>query len=242
MNPAVQVGVAAGAAALAAHWVPSTVSLGQWAGLAHLPGGWCTWRGQRASRAVAFTFDDGPDPERTPTLLERLDDLGWRATFFCLGERVRAHPDVVREVLLAGHQVETHGYRHHHHLWRSPGWVAGDLDAALDAMHDIRVHPHWFRPPYGQASGSTLWHAHRRGLRPVLWSVWGREWAIPTAEGVARRVAAGLSSGAVVLLHDSDAFSPPGSAQRAFDALDGIADEMDRRGLAAVTLDELVAA
>jgi peptidoglycan/xylan/chitin deacetylase (PgdA/CDA1 family) len=121
-------------------------------------------------------------------------------------------------------------------------WVANDLDAALDAMHDVRVHPRWFRPPYGQASGATLWHAHRRGLRPVLWSAWGREWVAPTAEHVAQRVAPGLRPGAVVLLHDSDALSPPGSARRAFDALPIIAEELDRKGLVAVTLDELVAA
>ncbi len=242
MKPATKGAALAGGAALAAHWLPSTVSLGQWAPVRRLPGGWCTWRGDGGRRAVAFTFDDGPDPEHTPAVIERLEQLGWRATFFCLGEQVRRHPDLVGELMDAGHQVESHGDRHLHHLWHSPAWVGRDLDDALDSLHEVRVRPRWFRPPYGQASGATLWQARRRGLRPVLWSAWGREWVEPTAARVARRVTARLVPGAVVLLHDSDALSPSGSAGRALDALPMIAEQLERKALAAVTLDELVAA
>ena len=224
----------------AAHWVPSTVSLGQWLPLQALPGEWCRWRGDPSGANVAITFDDGPDPEHTPPLLQRLDQLGWPATFFCLGEQVRRHPELVGELSIRGHQVETHGDRHDHHLWRSPGWVGRDLDAALATMRDVRVHPRWFRPPFGQASGASLYQARRRHLQPVLWSAWGREWIEPTAEDVTRRVVAGLRPGAVVLLHDSDASSPPGSAAKALQALNGIAAELARQHLTAVTLDQLV--
>jgi len=225
-------------AALAAHMVPSVVSLGQWAPVRALPGDLCRWRGPARPR-VALTFDDGPDPLTTPQLLDRLEELGLRATFFCVGSQVAAHPELVGEARRRGHQVETHGHRHEHHFLRTPRWVRGDLEASLDALRSAGVAPRWFRPPFGQATGATLLEARRHRLRPVLWSAWGREWTEPDAVAVARRVRAGLVEGAIVLLHDSDAFSPAGSCRRAFEALGPVADELQRRGLDAVTLDEL---
>lgn len=235
--------VAAGTAALAvgAQWVPSVVSLGQWVPVRSLPGGWCSWRG-RAGGPVALTFDDGPDPATTPLVLDALHRLGLVATFFFTGAHVEHHPDLVREAQAQGHAVGTHGYAHEHHLWRSPGWIGRDFDAALDASAAADVTPRWYRPPYGQASGATLLAARRRGLRTVLWSAWGREWAAPDAAAVAARVRRALVPGAVVLLHDSDAFSPAGSVGRTLDALDAVAADLTARGLRTATLDEVLAA
>jgi len=118
--------------------------------------------------------------------------------------------------------------------------VRADLDAAVEALEEAGVRPRWFRPPYGQTTGATMLEARRHELRLVLWSAWGREWDEPDAAGVARRVGAGLGSGAIVLLHDADVESPLGSSQRAIDALGPIAEDLDRRGLSAQTLDGLV--
>jgi peptidoglycan/xylan/chitin deacetylase (PgdA/CDA1 family) len=219
--------------------LPSVVSLGQWLPVRALPGGWCRWRGPDVP-AVALTFDDGPDPATTPAVLDRLDELGLRATFFCLGAHAAAHPGLVAETLRRGHQVETHGYEHAHHFARTPRWVRADLDRAMQAMAAAGARPRWFRPPYGQATGPTLVEARRRGLSVVLWSAWGREWDAPDSAAVARRVNDGVGPGSVVLLHDADVDSPPGSWQRGLEALGPVADELHRRGLAAVTLDGLV--
>ena len=223
----------------AAHMVPSVVSLGQWTALRALPGGICRWRGPEAPK-VALTFDDGPDPDTTPYTLDRLEELGVTATFFCLGGRAAAHPELVREIAHRGHQVETHGYSHEHHFARTPGWVRADLDAAVSAMESTGVRPRWFRPPYGQTAGATMLEARRHGLRLVLWSAWGREWDEPDPPAVARRVVGGLDAGAIVLLHDADVGSPPGTARRAADALPAIVHALAGRGMAAVTLDRLV--
>ena len=223
----------------AAQMVPSIVSLGQWLPVRALPGDWCRWRGPAEPR-VALTFDDGPDPRTTPAVLDRLDELALTATFFCLGEHVDAHPGLVREVVARGHQVETHGYRHEHHFARRPGWVRADLERAIDALGAAGVRPRWFRPPFGQATGPTLVEARRHGVRVVLWSAWGREWAERDAARVAGRVNAALAPGAIVLLHDADVGSPEGSSRRAVEALGPIAAELDRRRLDAVPLDRLV--
>ena len=225
--------------AAAAHMVPSVVSLGQWLPIRALPGGLCRWRGSNVS-GVALTFDDGPDPRTTPLVLDRLDRLSLAATFFCLGEQVVAHPELVSEIRDRGHQVETHGFRHGHHFVRSPRWVRADLNSAVDAMEQVGIHPRWFRPPFGQTTGATMVEARRHNLRLVLWSAWGREWDEPDASSVARRVRAGVGPGGIVLLHDADAQSPPGSSRRAAEALGPIAEDLHRQGLAALTLDELV--
>ena len=222
-----------------AQWVPSVVSLGQWLPIRRLPLGLCTWRGMLVSR-MAFTFDDGPSPETTPPLLDRLDELETRATFFCLGSQMVRYPKLVADVRSRGHQVETHGYDHASHLLRSPRWIAADLDRALAVMAEIGLRPRWLRPPYGQTSGATLWLARRRGLRVVLWSAWGREWSAADTDAVVRRIGPRLDPGAIVLLHDSDSSSPVGSARRALDSLGALVAETRQRGLQAVTLDELV--
>ncbi|MGH9091533.1 MAG: polysaccharide deacetylase family protein [Acidimicrobiales bacterium] len=228
-------------AALAAQYLPSTVTLGQWTSLQVLPWDLCRWQGPAGRPAVALTFDDGPSPEATPAVLDRLDELGLRATFFPLGSLAEREPDLVAEVVRRGHQVGVHGYHHRHHLARSPAWVWRDLARADRAMEAVGVRPTWYRPSYGQATGSTLAAARRRGWRTVLWSAWGREWTTTDPDEVAGRIAGRLRPGAVVLLHDNDAFGRDGMWRVGLEALDGVARELARRELRAVTLDELVA-
>ena len=228
----------AGAAA-AAQFAPSVVVLGQWTPLRSLPGPLCRWRGPTEG-GVALTFDDGPHPVATPAVLDRLDDLGLRATFFMVGSLAEQRPDLVAEVARRGHQVETHGYRHEHHLWRTPRWVLADLQAALGAMERCGVHPRWYRPSFGQAAGSTLAAAAALGLRTVLWSSWGREWATTDAAAVAARIGRRLGPGSIVLLHDSDDFGPPGMWRVGLRSLDAVAERIRSAGLQAVTLDEMV--
>lgn len=217
---------------------PSVASLGQWVPLRRW--GRCRWRG--SGPRVAFTFDDGPSPADTPPVLDRLDELDVRATFFCLGEAAARHLDLVAEIARRGHAVATHGHRHRHHLGATPWWIDADLGRALDTLAAAGVYPRWFRPPYGQVSTGTVLAARRRGLRVALWSTWGREWDEPDAAAVADRVRRGLGPGAVILLHDSDVTSPPGSARRALDALGPLVEASRAAGLAPVTLDELMGA
>lgn len=234
--------LAAGAAALAlgAHYLPSTVVLGQWTSLEAVPARLCRWQGPASGRRVAITFDDGPDPRATPAVLDRLDALGLRATFFPLGSLVERTPDLVCEVLRRGHQVGTHGYRHLHHLVHTPRWVSCDLAAAERAMAAVGVRPTWYRPAYGQVTSATLIVARRRGWQTVLWSAWGREWATSDADEVAARIIRRLRPGAIVLLHDNDAFGPTGMWRVGLASLGKVAAELERRQLEAVTLDELV--
>jgi len=235
------VGASLAAVGVAAEYVPAVVGLGQWAPFQALPGGLCRWQGPRFPGRVAITFDDGPHPEGTPRILARLDELGLRATFFPLASEVAAAPALLGDILEHGHAVGTHGFAHVHHLVKSPRWVRRDLDAAGALMEDHGVRVRWFRPTYGQVTGATLLHARRKGWETVLWSSWGREWATSSPRAVAARVGRRLRPGSIVLLHDSDRFGPEGMWRVACDALGSVADELARRRLDAVTMDELVA-
>jgi peptidoglycan/xylan/chitin deacetylase (PgdA/CDA1 family) len=182
---------------------------------------------------VALTFDDGPDPASTPLFLSALDDLGWRATFFLLGDMVRRAPGLAAEVAAAGHEIGVHGDRHDSYLTRLGTDTAADIRRA---RHEVAtatgVWPVWFRPPYGALSTPALVVAHRLGLRTVLWTAWGRDWrAAATARSVASDVRTGLRPGATVLLHDSDCTSAPGSWRATLAALPLLADVFAAEGL-----------
>lgn len=231
---------AAAAGALALEYVPSVVALGQWGPFGALPWALCTWQGPRFPARVALTFDDGPDPEGTPAVLDCADELGIKATFFVLGSRVERAPELVQEIVHRGHAVGVHGYEHARHLLRSPHWVRRDLGRAREVIASAGVDPLWYRPSYGQATAATLLAARGLGLRTVLWSAWGREWATPSSQGVADRISRRLRPGAIVLLHDSDRMGPAGMSRRALEALPDVARQLERRGLQPVTLDEML--
>jgi len=203
-----------------------------------------TWRGLRRAVApklsgvgypghVALTFDDGPDPLSTPAILDELDRLGWRATFFLLGTMVRRAPALARELAERGHEVGVHGDEHRSQVRRSPIAVGHDVVRCRDLIAEATgAELYWFRPPYGVLSGGSLAAAHRLGLRTVLWTTWGRDWrAEATPETVVADVVGGLRPGATVLLHDSDCTSAPGSWKATLGALSGLAEVFAERGL-----------
>lgn len=158
---------------------------------------------------VALTFDDGPDPGSTPAVLDALDELGWRATFFMLGEMVRKAPGLAGEVAAAGHEIGVHGDQHRTLLRLGPRTTRDDIRRARDEISAATgVEPEWYRPPFGTLSVNGLIAARGLGLRVVLWTSWGRDWrAEATGESVARDVLDGFVDGGTVLLHDSDCTS-----------------------------------
>jgi peptidoglycan/xylan/chitin deacetylase (PgdA/CDA1 family) len=182
---------------------------------------------------VALTFDDGPDPVSTPPILDALDRLGWRATFFCLGAQVRRSPALAREIAERGHEVAVHGDRHVSHLRRPATWTVPDVRRARNTIAEITgTDPCWFRPPYGAVSASSLVATRAAGLQLVLWTTWGLDWrAHATGRTVTANVARTFRPGATVLLHDSDITSAPGSWRSALAALPRLADIWGDAGL-----------
>lgn len=229
----------------------STRHLGAAAGLAlgagvvaHTVPGVVAWRSARCRLLpglsgvgrhdhVALTFDDGPDPVATPLILDAVEALGWRATFFCLGSQARRSPDLVKEIVGRGHEIGVHGDTHRSHLRRATPAVTRDVTAARALLEDMTGRPvEWFRPPYGAVSASTLVAARCSGLRLVLWTTWGLDWrGDATGATVAANVRRTFVPGATVLLHDSDVTSSPESWKATLDCLPELAAEWRSAGL-----------
>jgi peptidoglycan/xylan/chitin deacetylase (PgdA/CDA1 family) len=186
-------------------------------------------------RGYALTFDDGPHPQGTPAVLEVLSAAGVRATFFLVGEQVRRDPALAREIVAAGHGVGLHCDRHRNLLRLGPAQVRADIDRA---EHEIvtatGVAPVLYRPPYGILNGAALRIARTRGWRTLLWSHWGRDWERgATADSIAALVTRGAGPGSVLLLHDADEYSAPGSWRRTAAALPRTIDILAGRDLVA---------
>ncbi len=153
--------------------------------------------------AVHLTFDDGPDEIWTARVLEELARARAQATFFPIGERVAAHPDVVARVRGAGHQVEMHCMRHvvHSRCWRAT--AEEDADACLSELARLRITPRHWRPPGGGMAPWTPDVAAKRGLRLAGWSADTHDWSGNTVEAMLEHVAPAIEEGAVVLMHDA---------------------------------------
>lgn len=178
---------------------------------------------------VAITFDDGPHPHGTPAVLETLREHGAKATFFLAGEQVEKRPSLAAEIVAAGHRVELHCHRHRNQLRLTPRMLLEDAERGRAAIEEATGQSIAdYRPPYGIFSASGLRAIRARGWRPVLWSKWGRDWdRRATPESITRRVTTGIRPGDIVLLHDADYYSAPGSWVRTATALPMILERLE---------------
>ena len=225
-----------------------------WIGAAGAAGAWCLpalapvmpsmcralrvrRRLEPADGSVALTFDDGPHPDGTPAVLDALERAGARATFFVVGEQVERRPALAREIAAAGHRIALHGHRHRNLLRVPPCALADDLDRGRHVIAEATgAVPYLYRPPYGIFSPAGLVLAHRRGLGPLLWSRWGRDWGVrATPTSIASELTRDLEPGDVLLLHDADFYSAEGSWRRTVGALPRVIEEIARRGMRPVT-------
>ncbi len=194
--------------------------------------------GPRGAKGVALTFDDGPHPESTARTLDALDAAGVKATFFVIGKKVEAHPEVVREIVARGHAIGLHSYAHDRlFAMRGATRWRDDLERCAAVVEEITgTRVRWFRPPIGHTVPHTPRVVRALGLRVIAWSVSARDGVRANAKDVARRVVDGARDGSIVLLHDASergTHEPAGVA-----ALPEILAGLAKKGLAVVPLSE----
>lgn len=198
------------------------------------------WHGP-AKPELALTFDDGPSPLTTPLVLERLAATGVRATFFLVGRKAQAHPQLVRDIVAAGHEVALHGYEHDRLFsLRLGAHVARDIARTQDTLERAGApRSKLFRPPVGFVSHFTVWGAHQAGVTLVGCSARALDgFRSASVDKVARRLVRAVRPGALLAMHDAaerDDYTPASIA-----ALPRVLETIRQRQLRTVTLSEWV--
>lgn len=188
---------------------------------------------QPAGRGVALTFDDGPDPDTTPRVLDLLDRYGASASFFCIGERAERWPDLVAETVARGHDVQNHSYTHPR-AFALYGWRAltREVVRAQEVLEQITGRsPNLFRAPVGLRSPWLELILARHGLWLAAWTRRGFDTLLRDPAWVTSLLLRGLRAGDVLLLHDgSSSGSPRGPV--VLSALEGVLQALEGAGLA----------
>jgi peptidoglycan-N-acetylglucosamine deacetylase len=193
------------------------------------------------ARSVGLTFDDGPD-QPLEHFLTLLDKTGARATFFLMGEQVARYPSAPGLIANAGHEVAVHGYTHRGHLSRTPRDLGDDLRRARALIEDTSGRgTTLYRPPYGIFSLGSWRETARQSWTRVLWSRWGKDWEEATTPQQIAGIIGRPRAGDVLLVHDSDRYSAPGSWRNTLGALPIILDRIAAAGLVARPVSDLLA-
>jgi peptidoglycan/xylan/chitin deacetylase (PgdA/CDA1 family) len=186
----------------------------------HVPGG---------DSGVALTFDDGPDPDGTPRILDRLAERGVRATFFVIGEAARRYPELVRRIAAEGHALGNHTYTHARCTELTPEELAEELAQTDEALREIcGMEVALFRPPWGAIRPAQLLALAREGRSAALWSIDSRDYRGASAAEIVLRCA-DIRGGDIVLMHDRF----PATVE----ALPRLLDLLEARGLLGVPLE-----
>jgi peptidoglycan/xylan/chitin deacetylase (PgdA/CDA1 family) len=196
-----------------------------------------------ARREIALTFDDGPDPDVTPRVLDILDAHGVRATFFCIAGHATRHPDLCREIARRGHAVENHSREHPMNFaMRGMGGMRREISAAQSDLATLtgRV-PRFFRPPAGLRSPLLDPVLHDVGLKLVSWTRRGFDTQHSDADLVFSRLADRLAAGDILLMHDGHCARTAAGEPVVLQVLPRLIRHAQSLGLKPVTLEHATA-
>lgn len=191
-----------------------------------------------ANKEIALTFDDGPDPEITPRVLDLLDASGQKGSFYVVGERAEKYPLVIQEIVKRGHAVENHSHRHTNSFaFYSSSRLHRELEAAQQAIADASGNlPRFFRAPMGFRTPFLDPVIARLGLRYTSWTRRGFDSTAKMPGPVLQRLVTHLSAGDILLLHDGSMLSSRRVRPILFDVLPELLKTLSDRGLKSVTL------
>ncbi len=190
---------------------------------------------------IALTYDDGPNDPHTFRLLEVLAKHNVRATFFLIGRFVQQRPDIVREIVKAGHVVGNHTFTHPALVFESTAHVRTQLSDCRRAITDaVGEHSNLFRPPFGARRPAVLRIARDSGLQPVMWNVTGYDWNAQSSEAIERKVTRQARGGDIVLLHDGGHKQLGADRSRTVTATDHLIARYKAEGKEFVTIPEMM--
>ncbi len=190
------------------------------------------------NRYVAVTFDDGPDPDVTPSVLEVLDRYAAKATFFCIAQRAARYPELVREIVLRGHSVENHSDRHPAAFaFYGPLTLYREITNAQRTLSEMAGStPRFFRAPFGLRNPFLDPVLAWTNLCYVSWTRRGFDQVSRRPDKVLARLTQGLSAGDILVLHDCSSPLRSHNKSVVLQVLPALLDHIVDRGLRPVSL------
>jgi peptidoglycan/xylan/chitin deacetylase (PgdA/CDA1 family) len=190
--------------------------------------------GPAAGNRIALTFDDGPTPGVTDRILDELKARGAHATFFMIGQRIAAAPDLARRVVAEGHEVGNHTFTHPKLTDLPPARAEEEIQMTQEVMMEmLALKPLWFRPPYLAFRENLAPLVTSRGMRIVHANVDPSDWSQPGEEKIIEVITRDAKPGSIVICHDMHA--------QTANAIDKVLERLAAAGLAPETLSTLMA-
>lgn len=156
------------------------------------------------SSSVYFTFDDGPIPEVTPWVLATLASYDAKGTFFCIGDNLRKHPNIAKQIVAEGHSLGNHT-QHHLSAWKhSKSSYIKDIEEASNYLRKHCIKDNLFRPPYGKLKSNYAREIQQMGYSIIMWDILSKDYEQSISkEACLENVINHLEPGSIVVFHDS---------------------------------------
>ena len=154
---------------------------------------------------VALTFDDGPMPERTNNILNLLDKFNVKATFFCIGNRIKGNEGILKQIQEQGHLIGNHSYSHSNlfDLKNTQQMISDLQEGNKEIKRVIGKEPMFFRPPYGVTTPSLARASKKLGFEVIGWNVRSLDTSIKDKQQLVERVIPRIQPGSILLFHDT---------------------------------------
>ncbi|BAZ11995.1 polysaccharide deacetylase domain containing protein [Calothrix sp. NIES-4071] len=152
---------------------------------------------------VALTYDDGPNPPYTEQLIDVLNQLGVKATFFTIGQNIEAHTQTIQKLIANEHEIGNHSYSHQKLIWKTPAFVRSEIERTDELLQNLGVQQEiLFRAPYGYKRFTLPYILNQMQKKNILWSVDPKDYKEANPEVIASHVISNVTPGAIILLHD----------------------------------------
>jgi peptidoglycan-N-acetylglucosamine deacetylase len=163
------------------------------------------WAGDRKVKKVAISFDDGPDSNYTPVVLDLLKQQGIQAAFFVVGNKVEMNREIIRRIDQEGHILGGHSYSHHFFFDLFP---AHQMNNELELTENLVMkitgkRMRWFRPPYGVTNPVLAREVRKLGYHVIGWSLKSKDTVIVDSQELLERLQKKIRSGDLILFHDT---------------------------------------
>ncbi|WP_419726774.1 polysaccharide deacetylase family protein [Terrisporobacter petrolearius] len=196
--------------------------------------------GNTDEKLIALTFDDGPDEDFTPQILDILKKYNVKATFYVIGQKVQYNKKIIKRQHEEGHEIGNHTYTHINVSKNGYNKIKKEIGDTQSAVKSVTgVYPKTFRPPYRAISKDMCDIIKEKDMNIVLWSyVDARDWESPGVCSIVKSIESGIQNGCIILLHDYNKIRAPKS--QTIEALDIIIPNLLEKGYKFVTISELI--